>query len=304
MTICITPREITVKKSDMQQTDADHRESLTPLDIYKSYKKAEFLSVKHSSYFQVYEEVLRRYVGKPITFVEIGILNGGSLFMWRDYFGDEARIIGIDLNPVAKQWESFGFEIYIGDQSDPKFWETFFSNVGKVDVMLDDGGHTNRQQIVTAHSSAPNINDGGVLLVEDVHTSYFTEFGNPSKYSFINFAKRIVDAVNSRFPSVSGTEIDLQRYIYYVTFFESIVCFHIDRRKCFVPSLTRNDGKNLNAEDFRDEATPNKVLISIHARLLSKFRFLKRFKFINKLFECVKVLGARFDSMKMKKYFK
>ena len=53
-------------------------------------------------------------VGKEITFVEIGILDGGSLFMWRDFFGNKARIIGVDLNPEAKKWEKEGFEIFIG----------------------------------------------------------------------------------------------------------------------------------------------------------------------------------------------
>ena len=36
--------------------------------------------------------------------------------MWRDYFGKDARIIGIDLNPEAKKWEKHGFEIFIGNQ--------------------------------------------------------------------------------------------------------------------------------------------------------------------------------------------
>jgi hypothetical protein len=51
------------------------------LDIYKCYKDSKYLSIKSSSYFQVYEELLKKYKGKKITFVEVGVLNGGSLFM-------------------------------------------------------------------------------------------------------------------------------------------------------------------------------------------------------------------------------
>ena len=43
--------------------------------------------------------------------------------MWRKFFGNKARIIGIDINPIAKKWEKNGFEIFIGNQSDPNFWK-------------------------------------------------------------------------------------------------------------------------------------------------------------------------------------
>ena len=72
-------------------------------ETYKSYIKSPFRSVKHSTYFETYDALLAHYRGKAITFAEIGIFDGGSLFMWRDYFGPNARIIGIDLNPEAKK---------------------------------------------------------------------------------------------------------------------------------------------------------------------------------------------------------
>ena len=92
------------------------------LDIYKSYLKSPYRSIKHSTYFYGYEHFFSKYKETSITFVEIGVLGGGSLFMWRDYFGEKARIIGVDLNQNAKKWQKYGFEIYIGDQSDQDFW--------------------------------------------------------------------------------------------------------------------------------------------------------------------------------------
>lgn len=49
------------------------------LRLYAIYTGAPRLSLKHDSYFHVYESVLRRYVGQPITFVEVGgLLSSGA----------------------------------------------------------------------------------------------------------------------------------------------------------------------------------------------------------------------------------
>ena len=63
----------------------------------------------------------------------------------------------------AKKWEKHGFKIFIGNQSDPIFWRDFFEKVGNVDVVIDDGGHTNKQQVFTLLETIPNINDNGML---------------------------------------------------------------------------------------------------------------------------------------------
>ena len=137
---------------------------LSDSKTFESYSKSDLKSIKIESYFSVYDEIFKKYIGKKIVFVEIGILHGGSLEMWRDYFGNQARIIGIDINPEAKKLENRGFEIYIGSQSSKDFWDNFFKEVGPVDIVLDDGGHQYKQQIITAHESIKNINDGGAAL--------------------------------------------------------------------------------------------------------------------------------------------
>ena len=233
-----------------------YEKNIGSLDIYECYKKSPFLSIKHSSYFQVYAELLEQYRNKPITFIEVGVLHGGSLFMWREYFGEKARIIGVDFNPQAKRWEEHGFEIYIGSQSDPIFWNDLFNKVGDADIVLDDGGHTYEQQIVTAHNCIPHINDGGLLVVEDTHTSYMKDFGCPSKYTFIEWAKTLIDCINSRFPSVKTSPLPYRASIYSISIYESIVSFKIHRERCFESTTTTNDGTPLlNAEDFRYKGT-------------------------------------------------
>ena len=118
------------------------------LKLFQIYKKLKNVSLKSDTYFHVYEALFSKYVGKEITFVEVGVLHGGSLYMWKEYFGKNTRIIGVDLNPSAKDLEKDGFEIFIGSQSDENFWRNFYAEVGKIDILLDDGGHENNQQIV------------------------------------------------------------------------------------------------------------------------------------------------------------
>ncbi len=215
-----------------------------------SFYRSPIHCVKHSNYFDVYDELLTKFVGTSITFVEVGVLDGGSLFMWRDFFGPQARIIGIDLNPEAKKWERDGFEIFIGSQADPIFWDDFFQKVGMVDVLLDDGGHKNDQQTLTVLSCLPHINDGGLLIVEDTCTS-FIKFENFPKYSFINFMKNQVDSLHSRFPGLERLEGRFTSSVHSVTFYESICVMRVDRSKCLKNAREINNGVRQNAQDYR-----------------------------------------------------
>jgi len=219
--------------------------------IKNSFIKSKYLSNKHLNYFDVYDDLLKDYIDKEIIFVEIGVLNGGSLFMWRDYFGPKARIIGIDLNPAAKKFEKDGFEIFIGDQEKPEFLNDFFKKIGKIDILLDDGGHTNNQQIVTTLNSIENIKDGGLLIIEDTHASYMKEFGNPSENSFVNFSKKNIDYINFRFPNIGEIKEIFYQNVFSITFFESIICYKINRKFCKKNIPVKNQGENLNHKDFR-----------------------------------------------------
>ena len=220
-------------------------------DLYKLYQNSPYRSVKHSGYFQVYEQIFRNFIDSKFTFVEVGIHNGGSLFMWREFFGKDARIIGIDLNPKAKQFEKYGFEIFIGDQSSKKFWSNFYNEVGNIDILLDDGGHTYEQQIVSVVSSIDFINNNGMIVVEDTHTSYFKKFGYPSRHTFINWAKKLIDNINSRSEDVTVQNPIFKNIIHSIEFFESIVVFKVNKEKSLDSRPTSNDSKTLNFEDYR-----------------------------------------------------
>jgi hypothetical protein len=219
--------------------------------IIDSYNSSEYSSIKYDTYFNVYQHLLIPFIDKDVTIVEVGVFNGGSLFMWRDFLGSKARIIGIDLNPSAEYLNKFGFEIFIGDQSSPEFWQTFFASVGFVDLIIDDGGHSNLQQIVTLTSCLPYINNGGLFVCEDVHTSYFKEFGNPSPFSFVNYSKRLIDDINTRAFALKTKPNEFTSSIFSIEYFESIVAFKVNRQLSIKASPTNNNGKTIYAKDFR-----------------------------------------------------
>ncbi len=222
-------------------------------DIFTCFMKSPYKSLKVSSYFAIYESLFSRYINNEIIFVEIGILNGGSLFMWRDYFGPKARIIGIDLNPNAKKWEKYGFEIFIGNQTDKKFWDHFKKEVGPVDIVLDDGGHTYEQQIITTESLLDNINDGGIIVVEDTHTSYMDGYG-PKQYSFLNYVKNKIDQINYRFCFENNNKREERRF-WSIEITESIVAFKINKvASKQISKVISNDGtSDSRAIDFRHQ---------------------------------------------------
>ena len=291
-----------INPKDLSKESLEINSNLKLFQIYKNLKRE---SLKCDTYFQVYEEMFNKYVGKKMTFVEVGVLQGGSLFMWREYFGKDARIIGIDLHPNAKELEKHGFEIYIGSQSDKNFWRNFYTKVGKIDILLDDGGHVNDQQIVTLSESVNNINDDGIIMTEDVHTSYFKKFGNPSKYSYINYSKYLIDVVNSRFPETEIKKNNFRNKIYSISFYESIVAIKINSKKSIQPNILRNsETKTIEVSDLRSSDYFPKIdnYLNKNLPVVKKLPIIK--KIIRYLFYTHNFIIKIKYYFKLKKYFK
>lgn len=159
----------------------------------------ERLLHKWVHYFDVYHRHLAPYRGRDLTLVEFGVFHGGSLRMWRDYFGGRARIIGVDIDPRCAQLAEPGTEVVIGDQEDRGFLARLRDRVGPIDVVIDDGGHTMGQQIATLEELWPAVRDGGLYIVEDLHTSYWEEFGGGWRQpgTFVEYAKDLVDEMHT-----------------------------------------------------------------------------------------------------------
>ena len=133
------------------------------------------------------------------------------------------------LEPRSKKWEKKGFEIFIGIQSDENFWKNFIGEVGNIDIVLDDGGHTYSQQIISADFLIPHIKDGGLIVVEDTHTSCGSGFGD-IRFSFIEYVKEKIDKINLRFYIFPKGEKEWD--IWSVEIVESMVVFKLNKKAC------------------------------------------------------------------------
>jgi len=154
---------------------------------------------KWKHYFEIYDRHFSRFRGTDVQLVEFGVSQGGSLQMWKHYFGPKAKIFGIDINPHCKKVEEEQIEIFIGDQEDRRFLRSLTKKIPKIDILIDDGGHTMKQQITTFEELFSHIDTNGVYLCEDLHTSYWPEWGGGYKKrgTFIEYSKGFIDYINA-----------------------------------------------------------------------------------------------------------
>jgi SAM-dependent methyltransferase len=154
---------------------------------------------KWMHYFEIYDRYFSRYRGTDVHFLEIGTGHGGSLQMWKDYFGEKAKLFSVDINPLAKKFEDEQTRIFIGDQGDKKFLAELAEQIPRIDILFDDGGHKMEQQISTFEVLYPRVAADGVYLCEDLHTSYWKSYagGYRKKGSFIEYSKNFIDFIHA-----------------------------------------------------------------------------------------------------------
>lgn len=159
------------------------------------------LALKHGTdksskvhfYTRHYERYFAPLRDKELKILEIGIQEGKSLKMWRDYFPN-ATIIGVD-KVDSGQYGEDRVIIVQADQSKENQLLQLISYFGSFDIIIDDGSHINKDMLLTFETLFPALNPGGLYVVEDLHTCYWGYgFGRPT---FIKRLKKLIDEVNS-----------------------------------------------------------------------------------------------------------
>ena len=164
-------------------------------NIFKNHQGR--LYTKWIHYFEIYENYLKEYKDKEIHILEIGIHRGGSLQMWKEYFGPKAKIYGVDINPECVNFEEDNIKVFIGDQSDRKFLRELVSKLPKLDIVIDDGGHSSKQQITSFEELYGHVKEDGLYMVEDTHTNYWPKYQRGTRISFIDYSKKLIDKLHA-----------------------------------------------------------------------------------------------------------
>ena len=169
-------------------------------DLEKFFiEKEHRLMHKWSHYFEIYDRHFQQYRGREINLLEIGISHGGSLEMWDYYFEGKTNIFAVDINPECKKFETENTKVFIGSQQDAAFLNQLKKDIPPIDILIDDGGHTMKQQITTFNILYDHVKDGGLYLCEDLHTSYWKDYGGgyEKQKSFIEFSKNFIDNLHA-----------------------------------------------------------------------------------------------------------
>ena len=180
-------------------------------DLEKYFRNnTDRLIHKWNHYFDIYDRHFSRFRNREIVILEIGVSEGGSLQMWKNYFGNKAKIYGIDIDPRCKDLEEENIKIFIGSQSDRNFLKNIKKLIPEVDILIDDGGHTMEQLRISFEELFDHVKSDGVYLAEDLHTAYWLRFGGgyKRKNTFIEYSKNLIDQLNAFHSKQSSLKID------------------------------------------------------------------------------------------------
>mgnify|MGYP000530598577 CR=1 FL=1 len=194
---------------------------------------------KWAHYIPAYDKLFEDFLNKPdLKFLEIGVCKGGSLHMWRKYFGKNACIYGIDIDEECLKFTNDG-KVRIGSQTDTKFLDSIIDEMGGVDIILDDGSHLMNDIKHTFLHLFPKMNENGLYVVEDLHCAFWGTYGGGynSKDNFFKFTQDLTKDIHHwyhnkpvMFPSISSNLSSIKIY-------DSIVAF--EKKKVVKPTLFR-----------------------------------------------------------------
>jgi hypothetical protein len=118
-------------------------------------------------YLPHYERVFQEFRDLPINVVEIGILGGSSLRMWKRYFS-LATIVGVDIMESCQRYAEDRIIIEIGSQDDPEFLGRLCDRYPPT-IVIDDGSHQAKHMLATLQHVFPRLLPGGWYVIEDLH---------------------------------------------------------------------------------------------------------------------------------------
>jgi GT2 family glycosyltransferase/glycosyltransferase involved in cell wall biosynthesis len=175
---------------------AKRRPSLT--ELYAQHRTK--VSDKWSSYLRLYDHLFSHLRDRPISLLEIGVQNGGSLELWAKYFSRARVIVGCDVDEACAKltFDDARIQVVVGDVVDDDTLDRLRAASPEYAIIIDDGSHRSSDVIRAFALYFPLVAEGGCYVVEDVHCSYWAKFegGLYHPWSAMSFFKRLADVAN------------------------------------------------------------------------------------------------------------
>ena len=155
-------------------------------EISKQYQSDKG-SVYHN-YLEIYEKYFSKFRNNLENFLEIGLWQGDSIRMWRDYF-TTGNLVGADILDLSHVVLS-NTQIHICDQSDrDQLNDLVKKTFNEFDIIIDDGGHWQHQQQITLGYMFPYLKSGGVFVIEDLHTANHPAYTRPGDVATLDILR-------------------------------------------------------------------------------------------------------------------
>jgi len=114
----------------------------------------------------LYTELFDSYKNVPINFLEIGVQNGDSIFMWRDYFHYDSQIHTLDVK-FCEAISSIPNVTQIVSDAYCKDVLNLFDN-DFFNIIVDDGVHTYASFEFLIKHYYSKLKVGGIMVIEDI----------------------------------------------------------------------------------------------------------------------------------------
>jgi len=218
--------------------------------LFNEHKGRYIIKVDH--FFDIYDKHFARLRGQPIRLLEIGINKGGSMELWREYFGPDCELHALDIDPNIRDVVEDNVIVHIGSQGDPAFLHSVALEHGPFDLIIDDGSHLMHHQIATFENLYPYMSDQGIYVVEDAFTSYWSEYNGRlgGENTFMEFAKRLLDELQADWISDENLKpSEIARTTQGIHFYSGIVIF--ERAKTSMPCCIVKDGDIIEEYDVK-----------------------------------------------------